>query len=163
MPNWAMASMSVVLPTRNAKAFQSLFLGDDEKENEGKKEYFARTFLNQVVEEKNDKGMSLLHIDAQCAWSVGSCLIDKRESEEGKPIAITLEEAIRKCEVKRLTLYSNEPGIGFEETALFDLDKGDEVYYESRETYRDPYCDFLDTDDVDEKENEGGDRECQIG
>lgn len=163
MPNWAMASMSVVLPTRNAKSFESLFLSDDGKENESKKECFARTFLNQVEEEKNGKGMSLLHIDAQCAWSAESCLIEKHKGEEGKPTPLTLEEAIRKYEVKRLTLYSNEPGMGFEETILFDRDDGDDVRYESRETYKDPYCDFLDSGDVDEKEREGGDKECQIG
>lgn len=162
MPNWTMTSMSVVLPTRNVSKFTSLFLGEDETKNRAKKECFSRTFLNEIHEEKNDRGMSLLHIDAQCAWSVSSCLMTKRENRE-KPVVLSIEEAIEKYEVKRLTVYSNEPGMGFEETILFDRDEGDDVYYESRETYKDPYCDFLDEEDIDEKTYEGGDRECQIG
>ena len=76
MPNWAETDMAVVMPSRNVNGFMGLFLSHDPKENEGKKEYFGRTFLNDINEEKNDHGMSCLRISCDCAWSAYSCLIE---------------------------------------------------------------------------------------
>ena len=151
MPNWAETDMAVVMPSRNVNGFMGLFLSHDPKENEGKKEYFGRTFLNDINEEKNDHGMSCLRISCDCAWSAYSCLIEgyPGTGDDGHRCP-TLKEALDRYEVKRMTLHSSEPGIGFEETATFDKDEGSEVNYESRDLYRDPWCEFCDEDEEDE-------------
>lgn len=60
--------MAVVLPTRNVERFKDLFLGHSEEESKNKDRYFARTFLNDSDEvERNDKGMSCVTVDFDCA------------------------------------------------------------------------------------------------
>ena len=74
MPNWAETDLSVTLPTRKAGEFKSYFLSHNPDENKDRKKYFGRTFLNDVDEEKNRNGMSLLRISCDCAWSADSCM-----------------------------------------------------------------------------------------
>ena len=62
----------------------------------------------------------------------------------------TIKESIKECEVKRLVIHSVEPGMGFEESSVFDKDEGDDVSYESRDLYKDPWCEYLDDDEKDE-------------
>jgi len=40
--------------------------------------------------------------------------------------------------------------MGFEESSVFDKDEGDDVSYESRDLYKDPWCEYLDDDEKDE-------------
>lgn len=151
MPNWAETDMAVVIPSRNVDGFMALFLSHDPKENEGKKEYFGRTFLNDMHEEKNSHGMSCLRISCDCAWSAWSCLFEgyPGEGEDGTRCP-TLKEAVDRFEVRRMTLHSSEQGIGFEETATFDRGEGGEISYESRDLYRDPWCEYCDEEERDE-------------
>ena len=58
---------------------------------------------------------------------------------------------MKESEARRMTFYANEPGIGFEETGRYQEGVDDEVYYDSRDLYWDPYSEFLEEDDVDEK------------
>lgn len=143
--------MAVVIPSRNVDGFMALFLSHDPKENEGKKEYFGRTFLNDMHEEKNSHGMSCLRISCDCAWSAWSCLFEgyPGEGEDGTRCP-TLKEAVDRFEVRRMTLHSSEQGIGFEETATFDKGEGGEISYESRDLYRDPWCEYCDEEEMDE-------------
>jgi hypothetical protein len=158
MPNWTETEMAVVLPTRNVKAFKDLFLSQNPKENEGKKEYFGRTFIDDSSEEKNKLGLSCLHVTCECAWSAYSCLIEGYPGGDGHHCP-TIKEAIDKNEVKRLTLYSKEPGIGFEETMTFDREKSPEVKYESRDLFPDPWNEAAFDDEADENSpaEKGGD------
>lgn len=153
MPNWTETEMAVVLPSDNAARFLGLFLSQDEKENAGKAEYFGRTFLTDHSEEKNGKGMSCLRVGCECAWSVYSCLFEGfPDGDGGKPHCPTLQEAIEKLGVKRLVIYSKEPDIGFEESVTYDMDEGGKPDYQSRDLYKDPWCECL--DDADEAKEE---------
>ena len=85
MPNWAETDLSVTLPTRKAGEFKSYFLSHNPDENKDRKKYFGRTFLNDVDEEKNRNGMSLLRISCDCAWSADSCMSCLNEIIEPDP------------------------------------------------------------------------------
>ena len=158
MPNWAIGELSAVLPTRNVERFKSYFLGRTAEENKNRKRFFARTFLNEVDMESNNKGMTLLRISFDSAWGIYPCMVEEHPDDSR---CITIEQAIRECEVKRLTVLANEQGCGFEESITFDKDESDEVRFESRDLYKDPWNEYLDEYDVDEMMK--GDNECQIG
>ncbi len=157
MPNWAMGECSAVMPERKVDRFRSYFLEGRGEDNKAKERYFARTFLDNFETETNGKGMALVRVSFSSAWSAYSCLMQRRDD----PKCITLKEALEECEAKRFTLHSAEEGIGFEESLVYDKDESDEIIYESRDLYKDPWNEFLDEGDVDE-EKEGG-KECQIG
>ena len=157
MPNWASGECSAVLPSRKADRFRSFFLEGRGEDNKAKDRYFARTFLDNYESEANEKGMALVRISFSSAWSAYSCLMQKKDD----PKCISLKEALDECEVKRFTLHCSEEGIGFEESMVFDREESEDVIYESRDLYKDPWNEFLDENDVDE-EKEGG-KECQIG
>lgn len=158
MPNWAMGECSAILPTRNVERFKSYFLGRTAEENESRKRFFYRTFVDNFDVENNNKGMSLLHVSFESAWGIYPCMIEQHLDD---PRCLTIKDAIRNCEVKRLTVLANEQGMGFEESIVFDKDEANEVLFESRDLYKDPWNEFLDEDDMDEVMK--GDYECQIG
>lgn len=144
MPNWTSTRISCVLPTRKAQQFLNYFLKSDGNK-EGLKPYFRRTWISGFNKTDNGKGYSLLEIDCECAWSVYSCMIDPMNKAESTDL-ITLEDAIRECEVARLAMTSTEEGIGFEEEADFDKRNGEGLHYESRDFTPFKYVDFLDSD-----------------
>jgi hypothetical protein len=159
MPNWAETDVAAVMPTRKVEEFKSYFLSHNPEENKDRKKYFGRTFLNDVNEEKNAKGMSLVRVNCDCAWSADSCMVEGYQSDGKEVELMNLEKAIKACEIHRLTLRSYEPGIGFEESATYDADKDKEVKYESRDLYPDPGCECLDDDESDDQKN--GQKEMQ--
>ena len=129
MPNWCNARMAVVLPTRNVERFKDLFLGHSEEENKNKDRYFARTFLNDSDEvERNDKGMSCVTVDFDCAWSVWSCMFDRTGYVDEKKCP-SLQTIVKELEIQRIIGKSNEPGMGFEES----IEKTESLA--TRETY----------------------------
>ena len=136
--------MSVVLPTENADAFENLFLGE-RAENEKKKRYFARCFLQNCERESNAYGLTRLYIQFDAAWSLHLCMIDGYPQEsEGK--CPTLEEICRELQVVRLTAYSREPGMEFEELLDYTYDGG--LTSDSRDLYAEPIADYLDEDET---------------
>jgi hypothetical protein len=142
--------MGVVLPSRNVDKFKSYFLSHNSEENESKKVYFRRTFLDDIDEDKNEHGMSCLHISCECAWSVASCIVDGNpEKNDDGTRCPPLKEVCKDCEVSRLTIYSVEPGVGFEESVTFNKDEGEDIQYSSRDTYPDPWNEFVDQDEED--------------
>lgn len=152
MPNWTETELVVVLPSRNAEKFKGYFLSHNSEENKEKNRYFGRTFLDDFNEEKNQHGMSCLRISCECAWSVSSCMIEGYPDDKEKGIyCMTLAEACKECEVSRLRALSTEPGIGFQESVTYDKDDDGKVNYESRDTYPDPWCEYVDENEVDEK------------
>ena len=151
MANWADVQMAVVLPSRNKDRFLSYFLNQDGEENPVKRKHFKRCFLDGVHEETNSHGMSCLRINCECAWSAYSSFFVSKEDRKEFPGVIPLLEGLKESEARRMTFYANEPGIGFEETGRYEKEVDDEVYYDSRDLYRDPYSEFLEEDDVDEK------------
>lgn len=151
MPNWADVQMAVILPSRNKDRFLSYFLNKEGEEDPVKRKHFKRCFLDSYNEETNDHGMSCLRIQCECAWSAySSFFVSKEDRKEFKGV-VPLLDGLKESEARRMTFYANEPGIGFEETGKYQEGVDDEVYYDSRDLYRDPYSEFLEEDDVDEK------------
>ena len=151
MANWADVEMAVVLPSRNKDRFLSFFMDKDGNPKRSDGRHIKRCFLDEVHEEKNSHGMSCLRIECQCAWSAySSFFVSKEEREENKTL-IPLLEAMKESEVRRMTFYANEPGIGFEETGRYQEGIDEDIYYDSRDLYRDPYSEFLEEDEADEK------------
>lgn len=155
MANLAYGNLTAVLPTKNVDRFKDYFL-DGTLKDHSRGEYFHRTYITDDEVTSNNKGMSLLRISFECAWSVSSCMMSLNEGKDGNR-CIFLEEAINECEVKRLTLWSSESGIGFEESITYK--KGEPLDYQSRELYKDPLDEYLRDEDI----YEGGNKEeCQI-
>lgn len=114
MPNWADCEMSVVLPSKNADKFENLFLERDSENNKEKERYFARCFKHYSERENNKHGLTRLFIHFDAAWSLNSCMVDGYPQEsEGK--CPTLEDVCKEMNVVRLSAYSREPGLEFEE------------------------------------------------
>lgn len=145
MPNWADSEMSVVLPTKNADEFENLFLERDSENNGEKKRYFARCFKHYSERENNSHGLTRIFLHFDAAWSLYSCMVDgyPQESKGKCPI---LEEVCREMEVLRLSAYSKEPGLTFEEQILFSPDSG--FSYDSRDMYCEPCYDYLDEEEM---------------
>ena len=155
MANLAYGNLTAVLPTKNVDRFKDYFL-DGTLKDHSRGEYFYRTYITDDEVTNNNKGMSLLRVSFECAWSVSSCMMSLNEGKEGNR-CILLEEAIKECDVKRLTLWSSESGIGFEESIAYK--KGEPLDYQSRELYKDPLDEYLRDEDI----YEGGNKEeCQI-
>lgn len=72
---------------------------------------------------------------------------ERKENENIVPLLDTMKES----EVRRMTFHANESGIGFEETGRYQEGVDEEIYYDSRDLYRDPYSEFLEEDEIDEK------------
>ena len=66
---------------------------------------------------------------------------DKRLPQESKGTCPTLEEICRELQVVRLTAYSREPGMGFEECLDYTRDGG--LTSDSRDLYPEPIADYL--------------------
>ena len=147
MPNWAETDVAFVLPTKKVALLRSFFLSHNPEDNKGRKRYFARTFLNDCDVENNEKGMSLLRVNCDCAWSANSCMVEGYQNDSDDVELMNLEKAIKECEIVRLTLRSYEPGIGFEESATYDKEKSKDINYESRDLYPDPGCECLDEEE----------------
>lgn len=144
MPNWADCEMSVVLPSKNADKFENLFLERDSENNKEKERYFARCFKHYSERETNKHGLTRLFIHFDAAWSLNSCMVDGYPQEsEGK--CPTLEDVCKEMNVIRLSAYSREPGLEFEEQMLYSSENG--FFYDSRDMYCEPCYDFLDEDE----------------
>ncbi len=155
MANLAYGNLTAVLPTKNVDRFKNYFL-DGTMDDHNRGEYFHRTYITDDEVTSNNKGMSLLRISFECAWSVSGCMMSINEGKDGSR-CVLLEEALNECDVKRFTLWSSESGIGFEESITYK--KGDPLDYQSRELYKDPLDEYLRDEDI----YEGGNKEeCQI-
>lgn len=155
MANLAYGNMTAILPTKNVDRFKGYFLDGTMNDNK-KSEYFHRTYITDDEVTSNDKGMSLLRISFECAWSVSGCMMSLNEGKDDNR-CVLLEEALKKCDVKRFTLWSSESGMGFEESITYE--KGDPLNYQSRDLYKDPLDEYLRDEDI----YEGGKEEkCQI-
>ncbi len=155
MANLAYGNLTAVLPSKNVDSFKNYFL-DGTMNDHNKVEYFHRTYITDDEVTSNSKGMSLLRISFECAWSVSGCMMSINEGKDGKR-CVLLEEALKECDVKRFTLWSSESGIGFEESITYK--KGEPLDYQSRELYKDPLDEYLRDEDI----YEGGNKEeCQI-
>ena len=155
MANLAYGNLTAVLPTKNVDRFKNYFL-DGTMNDHNRDEYFHRTYITDDEVTNNNKGMSLLRISFECAWSVSGCMMSLNEGKDGNR-CVLLEEALKECDVKRFTLWSSESGIGFEESITYK--KGEPLDYQSRELYKDPLDEYLRDEDI----SEGGNKEeCQI-
>lgn len=65
------------------------------------------------------------------------------QESEGK--CPTLEDVCKEMNVVRLSAYSKEPGLEFEEQLLYSSENG--LFYDSRDMYCEPCYDFLDEDE----------------
>ena len=155
MANMAYGNLTAVLPSKNVDRFKNYFL-DGTMNDHNRDEYFHRTYITDDEVTNNNKGMSLIRISFECAWSVSGCMMSLNEGKDGNR-CVLLEEALKECDVKRFTLWSSESGIGFEESITYK--KGEPLDYQSRELYKDPLDEYLRDEDI----YEGGNKEeCQI-
>ena len=126
MANWTETEISLILPTKFVEKFYNYFINYEGRDEASP--CFYRTSLNGEKREDNGKGYSRLYIDCSCAWNIG-CLtyppLCKTESQN----IIDIQSAIRECKVKRLNLYSEEPGVGFWESLEYDAEL-DDIYTE---------------------------------
>lgn len=111
MPNWTEAKMTVILPAKNRFKFLHFFEDYDSETHTDNERHFYRTQLLDGKMMPVDKKNVKLEIVFLSAWSVWSCLFDCDEQDS----YITLEKVIKKTKVLRLTVNSDEPGIGFKE------------------------------------------------
>lgn len=140
MANYTESFMSVILPTSKVEDFKRLFIGNDDSDEE--RDTFNRTYLIDMVIDVQNKELTLLRIDFECAWSIYSCML---EDNEGYP---TLYDVIEKFDIRKLAIYSKETGIGFEESVMFDKYEDDELQYDSRDLFYDPRVMYLEEERV---------------
>ncbi len=155
MPNCCYGNLTCVLPSKNVDKFRDYFLTGTINDQH-RKVYFYRTFLTDDEVTSNDKRMSLLRVSFECAWSAEHCFLKPHEGKD-KNSCILLEDAIKNCDVRRLTIWSSESGMGFEESITYE--KGGSIDFKTRDLYPDPLDEYLREEDI----YEGGkDKECQI-
>lgn len=135
MPNWACGEMQLVLPTKNVDKFL-------EYANGVQVPYFYRTSLELQDREDNPHGLTKLTFDVQCAWSAGSCLIDRDADTED---CLSLEAVCRELEVRRLAATFEEHGMMFGERITYNQEDG--IYHES---YDLPETAYIELDDDEE-------------
>lgn len=131
MANYTESFMSVILPTSKVEDFKRLFIGNDDSDEE--RDTFNRTYLIDMVIDAQNKELTLLRIDFECAWSIYSCMLEDNEG------FLNLEDVIRDFSIQKLAIYSKETGIGFEESVMFDRDEDEELQYDSRDLFYDPH------------------------
>lgn len=121
MPNWSEGTMDLVLPTEYVDLFLSYFKYDENGR------FFHRTLLLSEDSRDNPRGLTLLNLVIECAWSANGCIIDTKCLQDDR--CISLEDAIKECHVKRLDAKLEEPGIGFGELIYYSPSFG--LCYES--------------------------------
>ena len=134
MANYTESSMSVILPTTKVDDFIKLFIskgGDDERLT------FSRTYLINMLVDVQNKDLTLLRIDFECAWSIYSCLLEDNAEHPN------LRDVVKDFDVQKMVIYSKETGIGFEESVIYNKDEDEELQYESRDLYYDPLMLYL--------------------
>lgn len=145
MANIVDANLSAVLPTTKLDFLKSYFC-----DNPNETECFFRTWIKNISVESNDKGMSLINLSFQCAWSIEKCLLKKHEEKDGVKYSL-LGDVIDKCDIRRLTILASEKGIGFEESITYI--KGTPFIYNTRELCKDPLDEYLKDNDIYESHN----------
>lgn len=148
MANIACGNCAAVLPTRHVKEFLAYFADSLNGKNPTKKVLFGTDCANAEVMH-NKHGMSLLKFDVECRWSVNHCMFDKHDPYESITY-VQLREALEACEVRRLTILTWEPGVGFEESVTYDKDEGNDIHYEVRDMFSNPENLDLDDSETDE-------------
>lgn len=129
MPNWCNGFVKVKGKNKDILKFSKLFICENDEGNKDLKEYFARSFTNQLREDFEEqigkKDYAEFWIDF--AWSVLSCLIEGYPQKNKE--CLTLIEACKKYNVS-VVIESEEGGLGFEEKISCD-EKGNLIYKEN--------------------------------
>lgn len=147
MPNWACGEMQLVLPTKNVDKFLE-YAGDEQAP------YFYRSSFELQDREDNSHGLTKLSLIVDCAWSAGSCLIDRDEYTEDY---LSFEAVCRELEVRRFAANFEEHGMMFGERITYDSESG--IDYESFELPAQAYIDFDDDEIYIEKNEENSNAE----
>lgn len=134
MANYTESSMSVILPTSKVEEFVKLFItrGDDEE-----RVTFSRTYLINMLVDVQNKDLTLLRIDFECAWSIYSSMLEDNGEHPN------LKKVVKDFDVHKMVIYSKETGIGFEESVVYCKNEDEELQYESRDLYYDPLMLYL--------------------
>jgi hypothetical protein len=126
MPNWCFGEMLVKGTKENKQKFIDLFLSHNPQENENKKRYFARTWLNTDVEVlKDNLECEVSSIFFECAWSVYSCMVDGYPQQYDK--CPTIFEISKELELE-IQVASEEGGMCFRE--FYHIDNGEVITQE---------------------------------
>lgn len=164
MPNYCNFSMRVKGKKANVKEFYQILEADYDYQREpimnidGPQRHFSRIFNINFAGYKNEaiydcsEDTDDVEIDlvGDCAWSVYSCMCkgnhtyynSLKEEYKEKCLATNLEEETRLLYLK-VEIYSEEPGVGFQEHMIYDNGKclvNDCVdYYEDYDEESDEY------------------------
>ena len=149
MPNWACGEMQLVLPTKNVDKFLEYAGGEQAP-------YFYRTSFDLQDREDNPHGLTKLTFDVQCAWSAGSCLIDRDADTED---CLSLEVVCRELEVRRLAATFEEHGMMFGERITYNQEDG--IYHESYDLPESAYIDFDDDEEYIEENDDNIEEETE--
>jgi len=142
MANYTTTVMAVILPTANRRKFGDYFKGSSEK-------FFNRTALLSCEEIDSRNGLSLMQYCLECAWNVDHCMVHPTDTFD---TTITLKEACLECDVRKLSIWSEEPGCAFFE--YINYDKGDDdVQCLDAERPRQPNDLYLDDESLEGAEN----------
>lgn len=156
MANWSDAKMEIVLPKENKEKFLNLFLEwDNEEKNNSKDRYFARTYITEILQERevaNKDDLDITKVDIKlrltfsCAWSVRSCWIEGYPNNKTCP---TIEQICDELDVKKLTVQSSVLGIYFVEKLHYN-ENANGIIYESQELDKDLFIEWLGRDEWDD-------------
>ena len=138
MAESCIGKMSVVLPAKHIDKFLSYF------DRESKRHFHRVHIKNMRGLGKSKAGMAAMGIEFSCPSSVIDCLMNLHGDER----EIELDDAIKACEVSRLTLVSREKMELIDELITFDKAKGPSLNYDCRKSYPDPFLEALGEKDV---------------
>lgn len=117
MPNWCYGWVKVKGKPKDIENFCKHFLFSDDEDEDIKRKYFARSFMNESWDsfKKANLGKNKAEFGLDFAWSVTSCIIEGYpQDKENKGKCITLMDACKEHNVL-VEIESEEGGCGFEE------------------------------------------------
>lgn len=122
MANETETKMKIVLPKSKYIDLLDSFENRIEDKSNG---YIKADLTNDKVLDANEYGMLSCELKMSCRWKCEDTLFNPYEDE--CPKALSLEEIIKKFEIKRLSVWSVETGNGFYESAYYDSSKSNDA------------------------------------
>lgn len=139
MPNWCNYEMRVRGKKEKIEELQKI-MTDNKLPR-----HFHRVSIDDVIDFNQKDGSFITHIIGQCAWSVYSCMFegDCTYQNDDPKASTSLQKESERLELE-IEVFSDEPGIGFQEHYHYDC--GEELDNECNDCIH--Y--FFDEDDVEE-------------
>ena len=127
MSNYALGTMLLELPKRNANKFLNLFLSNNKIANKKKRRYFFRTTLETFNIRNTGKDTYEITVNFTFAGSLWDCLIDTPSLSHSKK-CVKLKDICKELDVGVLVAVGEEPIEGVKEKIRYI--KGKDFYYD---------------------------------